>query len=109
MERIPVSHILLFTSEVHLHGGYSKTFIVMALVMFLTLPPTVVYLITVKAVVRPIVRYIADSSASIGRCPTSSVLSMFDTDALCFHGCNQWYSVDAAIDEPFVKVWLLLP
>ena len=105
MERIPVSHILLITSKVHARSGHNKAFIVMALEVCLTLPPVVVHLITVRAIVCAIVRHIADSSASVCRCPSS----MFDTDTLCFRGRNQWYPVDATIGEPFVKVWLLLP
>ncbi len=81
----------------------------MALEVGLPLPPSVVYFITVRAVIRLVVGHIAHSPASTGRCPVSPVLSMFNTDALCLREHNQWYSVDATIDEPLVKIWLLLP
>ncbi len=104
-----MGHILLFAGEVHPRCCCHKTLVVMALVVCLTLSPLVVYLITVRAVICPVVRHIANSSAS-SFCHSMSLLpSVFDTDPLCLCGRNQWYPVDAAIDEPLMEVWLLLP
>ena len=108
MERIPVGNVLLFASKVHPRGGHNKTLGVMALVMCLALSPSGVYFIAVRAVVRLVVGHKANPSASICCRSTSLFLSMFDMDTLCFRRRNQWYSLDAAIDKPFVKVWLLL-
>ena len=81
----------------------------MAFVVSGALPPAVVHFITVGAVVRAGVRHIANPSAFMF-CYSKSVLPpMFDTDPLCLSRRNQWYPIDATIDESLVEVWLLLP
>ncbi len=109
MERILMRYILFLSSEVHARGGRHKTLIVMAFVVSIALPPAVAHFIMGRAVIYAYVRHIAHIPAFIF-CHSASVLSsMFDADSLCLGWHNQWYSVDAAINEPLMKVWLLLP
>ena len=76
-----------------------KTLVVMALVVCIALSPVVVHFIAVRAVVRADVRHIAYPSAFIFRYSAGLLSLMFDTDPLCLSGRNQWYSIDAAVDE----------